>query len=113
MLPFEDRYTRQRQLREVGLAGQHRLEASVRELGRSPADDVAADYLARAGVQVVRRDGAADDPAVLARTQAMCVFSGPRDYLTGALVALDHVRAVLAAADNVPSPKPHDEASLK
>lgn len=119
MLPFEDRYTRQRQLREVGHSGQHRIEASVKQLGRSAADDVAADYLARAGVQVVRRDGLPG--AENAQARALCTFDGPRDYLTGALAALDHLRAVLAsadlaaadlaAADEAPSKKPHDETS--
>lgn len=110
MLPFEDRYTRQRQLREVGLSGQHRLETSVKVLGRGASDDVAADYLVRAGVQVVRKDDLPSDAGVTAG--ALCAFSGPRDYLTGALVALDHVRAVLSAADDVSPSKPHDEASL-
>jgi hypothetical protein len=50
MLPFEDRYTRQRRLPEVGPEGQARLSQS--RLGVAPHPDVAIelDYLVRAGV---------------------------------------------------------------
>ncbi len=55
MLPFEDRYTRQRQLPEVGEAGQRRIEAMVVELPvGSPHEPVARVYLERAGVRQLK-----------------------------------------------------------
>jgi hypothetical protein len=49
MLPFEDRYSRQRRLPEVGPSGQERLAAA--ELRVAPHADVELelDYLVRAG----------------------------------------------------------------
>ncbi len=54
MLPFEDRYTRQRQLPEVGAAGQDKI-AQGRVVTRQP---VAAEYLFRAGVGTVQLETA-------------------------------------------------------
>jgi hypothetical protein len=50
MLPFEDRYSRQRRLPEVGPSGQERLGAA--RLRIAPHDDVELelDYLVRAGL---------------------------------------------------------------
>lgn len=96
MLPFEDRFTRQRQLREVGLSGQERLQASSITLGVSRAEMVAADYLRRAGVQV--HETAAPSALREAATPASevpCAFEGPATYLRGSLLALDHLRQVL------------------
>jgi hypothetical protein len=106
MLPFEDRFTRQRQLREVGLAGQRRIEASSVVVGPSAADGVAADYLQRAGVQVtVTRDVHFVDSTSARALDArrLCAFEGPADYLAGALAALVHVRSVLNLGDSVSS----------
>ena len=101
MLPFEDRLTRQRQLREVGLAGQQRIEASQVVVGSAVADTVAADYLRRAGVHVEVSPANAfvvDSGAHMARARAVCAFSGPVDYLAGTLAALGHLRAALGVA---------------
>lgn len=98
MLPFEDRFTRQRQLREVGLDGQRRLEESRIVVGSGAPDAVAADYLQRAGVQVsVTRDHELVNGASveLQLARAACAFLGPADYLAGALAALGHVRTVI------------------
>jgi hypothetical protein len=99
MLPFEDRFTRQRQLREVGLSGQERLQASSIALGVSRAELVAADYLRRAGVQVreVEAPSAECEEAPLA-ADVPCAFEGPAAYLRGSLLALDHIRQVLGVA---------------
>lgn len=108
MLPFEDRYTRQRQLPEVGLQGQTRLEQSAYRpttVLPSLAQVVATDYLRRAGVAVQANPEAANPvPADAQGPAAEPVpsplehfrFSGPRDVAWGALTALNHVRAVLA-----------------
>lgn len=100
MLPFEDRYTRQRQLPEVGLPGQARLEQSRLALGTSARDVVAADYLRRAGVQVRIEEqppspaaGLPDQPIV--DGEPLFTFAGPAAVGCGALVALAHIRSVL------------------
>jgi hypothetical protein len=114
MLPFEDRYTRQRQLAEVGLSGQTRLEAvpcnlAAYEFASQEAELVAADYLRRAGVRVDKNahvpaaavDTTSSDPAAPSFQSTPHVptglfqFEGPSDVATGALVALHHIRAVL------------------
>lgn len=94
MLPFEDRYTRQRQLREVGLAGQARLEQSRVNLGTSPPDLYAAEYLTRAGVQVAQTS-ACPASEVNTELQATFMFSGPAAVAGGALLALDHIKSAL------------------
>lgn len=102
MLPFEDRFTRQRQLREVGLAGQQRIEASRVVVGSAVADTVAADYLRRAGVHVEidpRNAFVAETGPEVARARAVCAFSAPADYLAGTLTALGHLRSVLGVGD--------------
>jgi hypothetical protein len=53
MLPFEDRYSRQRRLAEVGPEGQARLCSARLRIPPSPHVDVELEYLARAGVSVV------------------------------------------------------------
>lgn len=114
MLPFEDRFTRQRQLREVGVAGQRRLEASTAVVPTGRPGEVAADYLTRAGVQVCSQESpaAAADSLVAAEPLAVstavddhspslphsmgpCCHQGPADYLAGCLAALEHIRVVL------------------
>lgn len=96
MLPFEDRFTRQRQLREVGLSGQERLQASSIALGISRAELVAADYLKRAGVQVREVEGSSTARVEMTpATEVACAFEGPAAYLRGNLLALEHLRQVL------------------
>lgn len=97
MLPFEDRFTRQRQLREVGLSGQKRISESHVVLGRGAADGVAADYLQRAGVNVQVADGRpfGETVSTTEQARALCAFDGPADYLVGTLAALGHLRLVL------------------
>jgi len=50
MLPFEDRYSRQRRLPEVGPEGQARLSQARFEVAPHPDVDLELDYLGRAGV---------------------------------------------------------------
>jgi hypothetical protein len=50
MLPFEDRYSRQRRLVEVGPDGQHRLEQTELVLAAHADADIEREYLTRAGV---------------------------------------------------------------
>jgi hypothetical protein len=62
MLPFEDRYTRQRRLPEVGPSGQERLCAARLVISRHPDVELERDYLARAGVTVLVVDEAPAPP---------------------------------------------------
>lgn len=59
MLPFEDRYTRQRRLPEVGPGGQARLCAARFVIAPHAGADVELEYLARAGVSGIAIDEAA------------------------------------------------------
>lgn len=122
MLPFEDRYTRQRQLREVGLAGQQRLQTSLAVLGVTRSELVAADYLGRAGVSVqlvdARPERAQERPgghqpgdydfveSSPASHPPICAFEGPSQYLRGSLTALDYLRRTLGVGE---SPGPGSE----
>ena len=56
----DDRYTRQRRLREIGDAGQQRLFASNVSIGGGPEAVVELIYLHRAGVGAVAIDGFAE-----------------------------------------------------
>lgn len=92
MLPFEDRYTRQRRLPEVGEAGQARLgEAEVVVRGTQGAD-VEQSYLERAGVRVHHDPKAA--PLPFAHAAAFC-FDASRGVAAGAWRALVAVRREL------------------
>jgi hypothetical protein len=59
MLPFEDRYSRQRRLPEVGPSGQARLGATELGIAGHPDVELELDYLARAGVARATVDPAA------------------------------------------------------
>ena len=54
MLPFEDRFSRQRRLPEVGADGQRRLGSRVVSVAPHADVDLERDYLQRAGVAGTR-----------------------------------------------------------
>jgi hypothetical protein len=58
-----DRYTRQRRLREIGDAGQKRLEAAATTIAAGPGSLVEFVYLERAGVGAVTIDALATPAA--------------------------------------------------
>jgi hypothetical protein len=95
MLPFEDRYTRQRRLAEVGPEGQLRLERERLAIARHADVDLEIDYLRRAGVQQVGVD--AQQSALDFPWAAQFQFSGPLAVARGAWSALARIRAVLFA----------------
>jgi hypothetical protein len=100
MLPFEDRYTRQRRLAEVGPEGQLRLERQRLEIARHADVDLELEYLRRAGVQQVAvREVTADaeQSALDFPFAAQFQFSGPLGVARGAWSALARIRAALAA----------------
>lgn len=89
----EDRYTRQRRLRDVGEAGQARIQAARLEVRDADGALVEATYLHRAGVEridIVPRDEA--EP--FAHADAFR-FAEPRSVAAGAWRALDKLRGVL------------------
>ena len=110
MLPFEDRYTRQRRLPEVGPEGQRLLERQRLTIARHADVELELDYLRRAGVQQVsvdqfegqqlggQRAGTAAEPSALDFPwAAQFQFSGPLGVARGAWCALARIRAALAA----------------
>ena len=110
MLPFEDRYTRQRRLAEVGPLGQLRLERQSLAIARHADVELELDYLRRAGVQqvtvqqvTVQQVGGqpagvdAEQSALDFPWTAQFQFSGPLGVARGAWSALARIRAALAA----------------
>jgi hypothetical protein len=93
LLPFEDRYTRQRRLEEVGPEGQRRLEQSVMVLAEHTDVELEREYLERAGVRQIARDAAAH-PAPFPWAQHF-QFAGPAGVAQGAWRALSRIRAAL------------------
>jgi hypothetical protein len=93
MLPFEDRYTRQRRLPEVGPSGQARLGATALGIAQHSDVELELDYLARAGV--VR---ATVDPAGAPLTfpwSAWFEHSAPLGVARGAWCALERIKREL------------------
>ncbi|HJL17281.1 MAG TPA: hypothetical protein RMH99_16560 [Sandaracinaceae bacterium LLY-WYZ-13_1] len=95
------RYARHLLLAEVGEQGQRRLSAHrVRLEGDPRATEAAADYLARAGVGVVRA-GDADDTVAIPRADVARLADRPSlaptaGRLTGAFAAVEAIKRALA-----------------
>ena len=103
MLPFEDRYTRQRQLPEVGIDGQQRLQALHVRVPVGPSSMVEAEYLRRAGISIMPNDP--EDTASLGVTAAPFVHAehfhapGPMSFARGAHRALCRIKEALGIGD--------------
>jgi hypothetical protein len=93
MLPFEDRYTRQRRLVEVGPDGQRRLAEARLALAPHESSDIEREYLARAGVGHLRIDAEVTPPAF--PWSEFFEFPAPLSVARGAWCALSHLRSVL------------------
>ena len=95
MLPFEDRYTRQRRLPEVGPRGQERLCSTRLRVGRHPDVELELEYLARAGVVAV----VADEPLPAPEFPFASWFEHEASLglARGAWCALSRIRAELGA----------------
>ena len=96
MLPFEDRYTRQRRLPEVGEAGQARLGQAEAVVRGNQGADVEQSYLERAGVTVRREPEAAPLPFLHA---AAFRFEASRGVAAGAWRALVAIRRELGIGE--------------
>jgi hypothetical protein len=110
MLPFEDRYTRQRRLPEVGPEGQLLLERQRLAIAPHADVELELDYLRRAGVEqvtVIQVGGnglggqqvsvGAEQSALDFPWAAHFQFGGPLGVARGAWSALARIRAALAA----------------
>ena len=95
MLPFEDRYTRQRRLPEVGPQGQERLCSTRLRVGQHPDVDLEVEYLARAGVVAV----VAEEPVAAPSFPFASWFENEASLglARGAWCALSRIRAELGA----------------
>lgn len=101
MLPFEDRYTRQRQVPEIGFSGQAALERSRAALPSDPIGEVASTYLRRAGVgQVIvsanlatsvglDQDSSVTSPGGSATSAFR--YLAPKQFALGCQLALAHI----------------------
>jgi hypothetical protein len=88
----DDRYDRQRRLREVGPAGQLRIERSEARIPSGAPAAVTLAYLTRAGVE---RAIISVSPADVTRHATFFHFSGPRTVADGAERALQHLLTCL------------------
>ena len=93
MLPFEDRWSRQRRLAEVGTDGQQQLASAVVSLAAHDDVDVERDYLIRAGVGEVRFDSTTE-PLPFPFGSAF-EFAAPLSVARGAWAALERIRRSL------------------
>jgi len=94
LLPFEDRFSRQRRLSEVGADGQRRLGSRVLSLAPHADVDLERDYLERAGVAGTRVDGQA--PQLTFPFAQHFEFAAPLSVARGAWHALHRIRQALA-----------------
>jgi hypothetical protein len=94
MLPFEDRFSRQRRLPEVGADGQRRLGSRVESLAPHADVELERDYLQRAGVAGTRIESEA--PRLSFPFAEHFEFAAPLSVATGAWCALERIREALA-----------------
>jgi hypothetical protein len=96
MLPFEDRYTRQRRLPEVGPTGQERLQGAHVCVAGHPDVELELDYLARAGCGEARVDPAA--PVLEFPWSAWFEHDAALAVARGAWCALSRIKSELGLA---------------
>jgi hypothetical protein len=96
MLPFEDRYTRQRRLPEVGPSGQERLGQAQFCVAQHADVELELDYLARAGAGEVRVDP--DAPALDFPWSAWFEHGAALGVARGAWCALSRIKSELGLA---------------
>jgi hypothetical protein len=103
LLPFEDRYTRQRQLKEVGVSGQERIAAHTAAIPAGPSAPVAVMYLQRAGVSSITTSAPSTARRSEAAFEAAGAFSSElaREYGRGCLIALAELRAALGMCEAI------------
>lgn len=100
MLPFEDRYTRQRRLPEVGAGGQERLRRAQPRVAAHPDVELELDYLGRAGVDA-RIDEAA--PAIPFPWTGWFEHEAALGVARGSWCALSRIKRELGLGAELPS----------
>jgi hypothetical protein len=102
MLPFEDRYSRQRKLPEVGPRGQERLARTPLTVApRVPGSDLfELCYLLRAGVESVTVSNLR--PEAPSAHERVFRFAAPRALAVGALGALSQLRREIGLTESSP-----------
>jgi hypothetical protein len=93
MLPFEDRWSRQRRLPEVGTEGQRRLASERIVVAPHPDLELELDYLERAGIAETRIEAEAEPLPFPFASQFE--FAGPLSVARGAWCALARIRRAL------------------
>lgn len=109
MLPFQDRYSRQRMLPEVGKRGQERIEALRVVVRGGPEAAVEFAYLKGAGVGQIELQITNAEPPNAWPHAAHFTRAGPRAVGLGAWAALRRLRDAVAATaseDNDPPREP-------
>jgi molybdopterin/thiamine biosynthesis adenylyltransferase len=100
MLPFEDRYSRQRRLAEVGSEGQARLCSARLRVAPHPHVDIEMEYLSRAGVSALVVDPNA--PLLSCPLTDQFEHAAARGIAEGAWCALSRIKHELAEAPERP-----------
>lgn len=106
MLPFQDRYSRQRMLPEVGKRGQERIEALRVVVRGGPEAAIEFAYLRGAGVGELELQTTNDAPPEAWPHAALFTRPGPRAVGLGAWAALRRLREALAA---IPGAAPSED----
>ncbi len=97
MLPFQDRYSRQRKLPEVGQRGQQRIEALRVVVRGGPEALIELAYLERAGAQHVEFEPGPAGSLPDWPHRGHFTHSGPQHVAAGAWMALRRIRQALEA----------------
>lgn len=105
MLPFEDRYTRQRRLPEVGPKGQERLRQAQLCVAPHPDVGLELDYLVRAGAGEPRIDPAA--PVLAFPWTEWFEHEAALGVARGAWCALSRIKSELGLAPDKHPPDKH------
>lgn len=102
MLPFEDRFSRQRRLPEVGPEGQARIEQSRVQVPRHPGTAIEVEYLSRAGVRQLETTG--DEPEPFPFEQEF-TFAASAESARGCYGALTRLKSILQTGGAYEPPK--------
>lgn len=108
MLPFQDRYSRQRMLPEVGRRGQERIEALRVVVRGGPEAAIEFAYLEGAGVRQLQLQTTHEEPPRDWPHAAHFTCAGPRAVGRGAWAALRKLREAVAATPEAATSEAND-----
>lgn len=109
MLPFEDRFSRQRRLPEVGPEGQRRIEQSRLQVPRHPGRAIELEYLSRAGVRQLESTDKQPEPFPF---EQQFTFAASAQTARGCYGALTRLKSILDknVGGRAPNPQPRDQS---